>query len=110
MENNETTAEAALRETFEESGANAIIEAPFAMVSIAHINQVHLFYRAHLASPNYSAGDESLEVALFTASDIPWHEIAFRSVTFCLERYLEDRDSKRFGFHETSLPPMPETL
>lgn len=106
MENSETTTDAALRETEEEAGAKVIIDAPFAMVSIAHINQVHLFYRARLPAPNYSAGEESLEVALFNADEIPWREIAFRSVTFCLRRYLDDRASGTFGFHETALMPL----
>ena len=60
MENGETTAQAAIRETSEEAGAKIIIDGPFAMISIAHINQVHLFYRGRLASPDYSAGEESL--------------------------------------------------
>lgn len=110
MENGETTAEAASRETMEEAGAKIIVDAPFAMVSIAHINQVHLFYRGRLASPDYAAGEESLEVALVTADQIPWNELAFRSVRHCLERFLEDRTSGRFQFHETALPPMASTL
>ena len=109
MENGETTAEAATRETMEEAGAKIIVDAPFAMVSIAHINQVHLFYRGHLASPNYAAGEESLEVALVSADEIPWNELAFRSVRHCLERFLEDRANGRFQFHETSLTPLPST-
>ena len=64
MENGETTAQAAMRETDEEAGANIIIDAPFALISIAHINQVHLFYRGRLTNPNYAAGQESLEVKL----------------------------------------------
>lgn len=107
MENGETTAEAAARETMEEAGANIVIEAPFAMVSIAHINQVHLFYRGRLAAPEYSAGEESLEVALVLREEIPWQDIAFRSVTLCLERFLEDRERGRFSFHESSLSPLP---
>jgi ADP-ribose pyrophosphatase YjhB (NUDIX family) len=106
MENAETTAEAASRETFEEAGAKIIIDAPFAMVSIAHINQVHLFYRGRLSTPDYLAGVESLEVALFEPSDIPWQEMAFRSVTFCLQRYLDDCARGVFDFHETSLTPI----
>ena len=41
MENGETTADAARREADEEAGARVIVDAPFTMVSIAHINQVH---------------------------------------------------------------------
>ena len=108
MENGETTAEAAMRETDEEAGARVIIDAPFAMVSIAHIHQVHLFYRGHLSSPDFAAGEESLEVALLLPTEIPWEDLAFRSVRFCLERYLTDRQAGSFGFHESSLEPLNE--
>ncbi|MBS1159929.1 MAG: hypothetical protein H6R15_2348 [Proteobacteria bacterium] len=107
MENGETTPQAATRETLEEAGAQIIIEAPFAMVSIAHINQVHLFYRGRLATPEYQAGEESLDVALLCDSEIPWPEIAFRSVSFCLQRFLDDRKKGTYAFHETALPPLP---
>ncbi|WP_319002459.1 NUDIX hydrolase [Dechloromonas denitrificans] len=106
MENGETTAQAASRETMEEAGASIILDAPFAMVSIAHINQVHLFYRGRLATPAYAAGVESLEVLLLNEEDIPWQDLAFRSVTLCLEHYLADRASGTYGFHETELTPL----
>ena len=106
MENGETAAQGAHRETLEESGATVLIDAPFVMVSIAHINQVHLFYRGRLTNPNYCAGDESLEVVLLDAEDIPWQDLAFRSVTLCLEHYLADRASGAFGFHESALAPL----
>lgn len=106
MENGETAAEAACRETHEEAGARIIVDAPFAMVSIAHINQVHLFYRGRLATADFWAGDESLEVALLRGDEIPWGDIAFRSVTHCLEHYLEDAAQGQFGFHETALGPL----
>lgn len=105
MENGETTAQAACRETLEEAGAQIILDAPFAMISIAHINQVHLFYRGRLATPAYSAGEESLEVELFREEEIPWQTLSFRSVTLCLERYLNDRKSGHYSFHEAALPP-----
>lgn len=105
MENGETTADAAQRETHEEAGAVVEIDAPFAMFSIPHINQVHLFYRGRMTNPTYFAGEESQEVALFHPDSIPWEEIAFRSVTLCLEHYLADRSGNAFGFHEGSLSP-----
>lgn len=106
MENGETIAQAASRETMEEAGASILLDAPFAMISIAHINQVHLFYRGRLATPAYAAGDESLEVLLLKEEDIPWQDLAFRSVTLCLERYLADRASGAYGFHEAALTPL----
>lgn len=107
MENGETTVEAARRETLEEAGALVDIDAAFALVSIAHINQVHLFYRGRMPSPSHAAGEESLEVGLFRADEIPWDALSFRSVRLCLEQFLSDRDSGSFGFHERDL--LPET-
>lgn len=106
MENAETTAQAAIRETQEEAGANIVIDAPFAMISIAHINQVHLFYRGRMSSPAFAAGEESLEVVLCDPTQIPWPELAFRSVSLCLEYYLADRSGGRYGFHEAALLPL----
>lgn len=106
MENGETTAQGAIRETLEEAGAQIAIDAPFAMINIPHISQVHLFYRGRLLGPAFSAGVESLEVALISAGEIPWDTLAFRSVRFCLEHYLADRDSGTYRFHETALSPL----
>lgn len=105
MENGETTAEAASRETLEEAGAQVEIDAAFALISIAHINQVHLFYRARMISPAFAAGEESLEVALFHPEEIPWDKLSFRSVRLCLEHYLADRRHGNFFFHEHALTP-----
>jgi ADP-ribose pyrophosphatase YjhB (NUDIX family) len=109
MENGESTAQGAARETLEEAGAQVIVEAPFAMVSVAHINQVHLFYRGRLRSADYRAGEESLEVGLYDAADIPWNDIAFRTVAYCLRHYLADRENGGFGFHESTLAPPDES-
>lgn len=106
MENGETTAQAAIRETHEEAGAQIVVDAPFALISIAHINQVHLFYRGRMTSQHYAAGEESLEVSLLRPEQIPWNDLAFRSVSLCLERYLADRVLGQYGFHETSLAPL----
>lgn len=106
MENGESTAQAAIRETREEAGAEVVVDAPFALINIPHINQVHLFYRGRLQTPVYSAGEESLDVVLLPPSDIPWPELAFRSVTLCLERYLLDRERAIYGFHEAELSPL----
>lgn len=106
MENGETTAQAAARETLEEAGAVVALDAAFAMINIPHINQVHLFYRGKLRSPDHFAGEESLEVRLFSPSEIPWQELAFRSVALCLEHYVADRNQPQFGFHEANLYPL----
>lgn len=107
MENRETTADAAARETLEEACARIEVIDAFSMVSIPHISQVHLFYRARLPEPEFGPGEESLEVALFDEKDIPWDALAFRSVRLALEHYLADRRAGRFIFHSDDLAIEP---
>ncbi|MDR3300865.1 MAG: NUDIX hydrolase [Candidatus Accumulibacter sp.] len=105
MENGESTAQAALRETGEEACARVAVEQLFALVSIPRINQVHLFYRAKLLDAVFGVGEESLETALLDEHRIPWGQLAFPSVIFCLQAYFSDRRRGAFGFHESTLPP-----
>ena len=99
MENDETAAQAALRETLEEAGARVELGAPFSLVSVPRVNQVHLFYRARLLSLDFQPGEETLEAVLLDEKRIPWDEIAFRTVGYTLKRWFDDRASGRFEFH-----------
>ena len=99
MEIGETTAEGALRETLEEAGARIELGPLFSMLDVPHVEQVHLFFRAQLLDPNFAPGEESLEVRLFTESEIPWHELAFRTVATTLRWFFEDRARGTFGTH-----------
>jgi len=103
MENAETTAQAALRETLEESGARIELGAPFSMISVPHVNQVHLFYLARVLELDFKPGEESLEVALWEEADIPWKQIAFRTVGLTLKHWFADRGRRAFGFHAEDL-------
>ena len=103
MENDETTSEAAARETLEEAGARVRLAAPFSMISVPYVNQVHLFYRARLLDLEFKPGVESLEVALYDEAKIPWQEIAFRTVGATLRHWFADRARGAFGFHEEDL-------
>lgn len=105
MENDETTGEGALRETLEESGARIELGEPFSMISVPRVNQVHLFFRARLIDLEFRPGAETLEVALFDEAQVPWREIAFRTVTLTLERWFADRARGAFGFHAADVPP-----
>ncbi|WP_025918040.1 NUDIX hydrolase [Herminiimonas sp. CN] len=103
MENDETTADAALRETHEEAGANIILHGLFSLLNVPHVHQVHMFYRATLLDLNYLAGPESLEVSTFSESQIPWDEIAFPTVARTLRFFFEDNKKvgrgEKYGFH-----------
>ncbi len=99
MELGETTAEGAARETVEEAGAQFEMHALFSLINVARVGQVHLFYRATLLSPEFAPGTETQEAVLFDEADIPWDEIAFRTVKETLEQFFADRRVGHFGFH-----------
>ena len=99
MENGETTLEGAARETWEEAGARIEIGGLYTLFNLPHINQVYLMFRARLLDLDYQSGIESLETRLFTEAEIPWEEIAFRTVRATLELYFEDRKDGNFEFH-----------
>jgi ADP-ribose pyrophosphatase YjhB (NUDIX family) len=105
MENAETTAQAALRETLEEAGAQVELGPPFSMISVPYVNQVHLFYRARVRNLEFRPGEETLEVALFEEARIPWPEIAFRTVGVTLKHWFTDRKAGAFGFHAEDIAP-----
>ncbi len=100
MENNESTEDAARRETLEEAGAQATIISLYSVYSIPHISQVYMFFRATIEGGVFEAGIESLECDLFNESQIPWDQLAFPVVKKTLEHYYADRkDNRGFPIH-----------
>ena len=99
MELGETTAQGAVRETLEEANARIEIGEVFSMLSVPHVDQVHVFYRARLLDLDFSPGEESLEVALFRERDIPWDQVAFRTVSTTLRLFFSDRSAGAYRFH-----------
>lgn len=97
LELNETTADGALREAWEEAQARIAIDTLLAVYNIPRISQVQLIYRATLAEPGFAAGPESEEVALFDWDQIPWNDLAFPSVHWALRHYHETRDERVFA-------------
>jgi ADP-ribose pyrophosphatase YjhB (NUDIX family) len=99
MELGETTGQAAMRETLEEANARVELEQLFTVLSVPHVDQVHLFYRARLLDLDFSAGEESLEVKLFTEEQLPWDDIAFRTTAVTLKHYYADRKAGLYQTH-----------
>jgi len=108
MENGETTAQGAARETLEEANARVEISALYTLYNLPHINQVYLMFRARLLDLDFGPGMESLEVALFEEKDIPWEQLAFRTVEATLRAYFRDRSQGAFGFHMADIAPPPK--
>jgi ADP-ribose pyrophosphatase YjhB (NUDIX family) len=106
MENGETVAQAAQRETLEEARARVALTDMFAVLSVPHVDQVHIFYRARLLDLDFGPGSESLDVKLFPEAAIPWQELAFRTVTTALRHYYADRKAGSFAFHAGEILPV----
>jgi len=105
MENQETVSEAAVRETQEEACAHIELGEMYTMISVPHINQVHVIYRARLLDLDFAPGEESLEVELFEEAAIPWQEIAFHTVAMTLRHFFHDRARDSFMLHTEAIAP-----
>lgn len=99
MELGETSAQGALRETHEEAGAQVALDGLFAVINLAQVGQVHLFYRGQMSSAQLNPGPETQEAALFREDEIPWEQLAFRTVHQTLQRYFADRRTGHFSVH-----------
>ena len=106
MENGESLVEAACRETDEEASARVADLELYTLFDLPHINQVHVFFRARLADLDFAAGSESLEVRLFHEHEIPWSELAFRTVGRTLECLFSDRAKSHYPVRNEVLPPL----
>lgn len=96
MELHETPDDGARREAWEEAHATLEMRGLLAVYSIPRISQVQLIYLADLVNEDVSAGEESLEVQLFSWDEIPWDDIAFPSVGWALNHYAELEDHTHF--------------
>ena len=99
LENGETVAAGAERETYEEARAKVEILEPYALYNICYVNQIYLMFRARLVDHKFGVGNESLEVKLFSEDEIPWDEIAFQVIRETLVQYVKDRPSGIFPFY-----------
>ena len=107
LENGETLADGAQRETMEEANARVEMGPLYALYNIPHINQVYMLFRARLLDVDVKAGAETLEVRLCTESEIPWEEIAFVSIRNALTHYYADRRKGTFDFHMGTIERAP---
>ena len=99
LELGETTEQGAVRETIEEAGARVELQGLYTLLNVVKVGQLHLFYRARLLDTDFAPGPESIEVKLFSEAEVPWEELAFRTVKETLARYFEDRHQGQFSLH-----------
>ena len=99
MELGETTEQGAARETDEEAGAHFEMQGLFSVLSVVRVGQVHIYFRARLLDTEFAPGSETIEARLFREDDIPWDELAFRTVRETLKYFFADRRLGRFEVH-----------
>ena len=103
MELGETAAEGALRETVEEAGAHIELGPLFTFLNVVRVGQLHLYFRARLLDTDFAPGPETIEAQLFREDEIPWDELAFRTVRETLKHYVEDRRRGQFELHSADI-------
>ena len=103
MELGETVAQGAARETDEEAGAQIELLGLYTLMNVVRVGQVHFFYRARLLNTRFNPGHETIEARLFSEADVPWDEIAFRTVRETLKCYFEDRRLGNFPLHQVDI-------
>ncbi|MCP4687051.1 MAG: NUDIX hydrolase [Desulfobacterales bacterium] len=99
LENNETAAQGAARETLEEAGARVKDLTLYGVYNLPFVDQVYLIFRADMVDDDFEAGAESLDVRLFDPDQIPWDELAFTVIRETLDRWVADRRTGEYTFH-----------
>lgn len=107
MENEESLANGALRETWEETRTKPILRQLLSTISIPVISQIHCFYLADMESDHFELTPESVEIKFFDIEDIPWDGLAFKSVKLSIQHFIE-----HFHHYETkqSIPLLDTSL
>lgn len=87
VDRGESTMEAAVRETREESHLEVVTRSLLGVYSYPKSPNVIIVYVAEVMGGTLTAGDESTEAGTFPASRIPWDELAFQSTVEALQDF-----------------------
>lgn len=104
LENSENVTDAAIRETYEETGSRVSILELYSVITLLNVHQVYLIFRARLLDKDFGPTEESSEVRLFRVDEIPWKEIAFSSVYKTLKFYVKEKADSNFTMHFGTIP------
>ena len=84
-----------MREAREESGLDIRIDRLVNIYSYPGTAPIIIVYAATMIGGELCTDDECLEARLFSADEIPWDALAFRSTTDALRDYYEHIRSSR---------------
>ena len=103
LELGESLATGAERETREEAGARVHLQGLYTAVDVIRAGQIHFFFRATLDDLDLAPGPETIENRLFDLADIPWDNLAFRTVKLTLQHYVDDMERGEFSMHQDTI-------
>lgn len=103
LEMGESLSDGAMRETDEEAGARVELEGLFCAIDVVRVGQIHLLFRARLLDLDLAPGPETIENALVRVDEIPWDELAFRTVRRALELWVADKAAGVYGVHTETI-------
>lgn len=89
VDRGESVQEAAVRETKEESQLDVKLGPLLNVYSYPGSPNVIVVYTAQVVGGELSAGDESIEARIFSANELPWHDLAFDSTKDALNDYIK---------------------
>ena len=87
VDRGESTMDAAIRETKEESHLDVAIRELLGVYSYSGSPNIIIVYVAQVVAGELGAGDESVEAATFPLSGIPWDDLAFPSTVEALKDF-----------------------
>ncbi len=89
VDRGESVAEAAIRETKEESNLDVRLRSLLNVYSYPGSPNVVVVYAAEVVGGELQACDESAEAKTFAPAKIPWEELAFTSTREALQEYVQ---------------------
>ena len=91
LEVDETVTEAAIRETFEETGLTVVPGEIVGLYTRLEAAVVVIAFEARVTSGTFTPNPEALEIQEFEPADIPWSGIAFKTTHWALSDWLHRR-------------------
>lgn len=101
MENGESLEKGALREAMEEVGISPTLGHLHTIFSLPQIGQVYFVFWGALESTDFKIGIETLDAAFFEPESIPWEDLAFESMEFCLRHFVDDVKTGQMRLHSS---------